>query len=98
MLSKIWKIQIFVAGQPSSEYYKNKIILRLTVSPDFHHKPNVSYTASDGDKGDKRTSWAPAQPFWTLAAKNSLFLCTRGAGIKETEFALKAYFENTVIK
>lgn len=87
-----------MTGQPSPEDYKNKIILRLTVAPDCHHKPKVSFTASEGDKGDKRSSWASAQPFWTLAAKNSLFLCTRGAGIKETEFALKAYFENTVIK
>jgi len=61
-----------MSGQPSPECHKNKIILKLTVAPDFNQKPKVSSTASDGDKGDKRTSWAPAQPFWTLAAKNSL--------------------------
>lgn len=92
------KIQIFLTGQLFPERHKNKIVLRVTVAPDFHHKPKVFFTASDGDKGDKRTSWAPAQLFWTLAANNSLFSYTRGAGIKETEFALKAYFENTVIK
>lgn len=81
-----------MSGQPSPECHKNEIVLRLTVAPDFHNKPQVSFTVSDGDKGDKRTSWASAEPFWTLAAKNSLSSYTRGVGIKETEFAINSIF------
>lgn len=45
-----------------------------------------------------KTSWGLAQPFWTLAAKNSPLSYTGGAGIKQTEFVLTACLENTVIK
>lgn len=37
-----------MTGPPSPECHKNKIILRLTVVPDFHHEPEVSFTAAGG--------------------------------------------------
>lgn len=74
-----------MTGPPSPECHKNKIILRLTVVPDFHHEPEGSFTASGGDKGDKGTYWALAQPLWALAAKPSLLLHRRSS-IKSTAF------------
>lgn len=82
------KFQIFLTEQPSSECHKNKIILELSIAPNFYYKTQVSFTASAGNEGAKGHS--RHQHSQLEHSQTRMISYTKVASTKETEFAIKA--------